>query len=62
MKAQAELNNIVRIPEFHDKKSLPYTITFINETLQWRPVAMLERSSAPCSMLSHRKTNTRACS
>ncbi|KAG0698338.1 cytochrome P450 [Suillus ampliporus] len=43
-KAQAELDNVIgadRIPEFHDKESLPYINALVNETLRWRPVAVL---------------------
>ncbi|KAH7912492.1 cytochrome P450 [Hygrophoropsis aurantiaca] len=43
-KSQAELDAVVgpdRIPEFHDKESLPYINALINEALRWRPVAVL---------------------
>jgi hypothetical protein len=37
-KAQTELSSIVgydRMPEFDDKKNLPYLVAIINETLRW---------------------------
>ncbi|KAF9011912.1 cytochrome P450 [Cyathus striatus] len=43
-KAQAELDSVVgseRMPDFEDKGSLPYVRALINETLRWRPVAVL---------------------
>ncbi|KIJ63674.1 hypothetical protein HYDPIDRAFT_175981 [Hydnomerulius pinastri MD-312] len=43
-KAQAEIDAVIgsdRIPEFHDKESLPYVNALINEALRWRPVAVL---------------------
>ena len=43
-KAQAELDKVVgqdRLPEFKDRESLPYVNALINETLRWRPVAVL---------------------
>ncbi|KAF9467168.1 cytochrome P450 [Collybia nuda] len=42
--AQAELDRIVghdRMPEFDDRENLPYIVAIINETLRWRPVAIL---------------------
>ncbi|KAK7440251.1 hypothetical protein VKT23_017192 [Stygiomarasmius scandens] len=43
-KAQAELDSNVghdRLPEFYDRQNLPYINAIINETLRWRPVAIL---------------------
>ena len=43
-KAQAELDAVVgpeRMPEYSDESSLPYVWAVINETLRWRPVAIL---------------------
>ncbi|KAG5720474.1 Steroid 17-alpha-hydroxylase/17,20 lyase, partial [Termitomyces sp. T112] len=43
-KAQAELDHVVglnRMPEFADKDNLPYVKAVINETLRWRPIAIL---------------------
>ncbi|TFK75624.1 cytochrome P450 [Pluteus cervinus] len=43
-KAQAEIDRVVgpdRIPEFDDKENLPYIKALVNETLRWRPVAVL---------------------
>jgi len=43
-KAQAELDAIVgpdRMPEFADQDALPYVRATVNETLRWRPVAIL---------------------
>ncbi|KAK7683740.1 hypothetical protein QCA50_013116 [Cerrena zonata] len=43
-KAQAELDRVIgqdRLPEFDDKESLPYIQAIVNETLRWRPVAVL---------------------
>jgi len=43
-KAQAELDAVIgpdRMPGFHDKDNLPYLNALINETLRWRPVAVL---------------------
>lgn len=42
--AQAELDSVVgsdRMPEFDDADSLPYIRALVNETLRWRPVAVL---------------------
>lgn len=43
-KAQAELDSVVgisRIPDFSDKPQLPYIQAVVNETLRWRPIAVL---------------------
>ena len=43
-KVQAELDTVVgleRMPEYSDEESLPYIRAVINETLRWRPVAVL---------------------
>ena len=43
-KAQAELDKIVgpdRLPTFEDHSSLRYVNALINETLRWRPIAVL---------------------
>ncbi|KAM5536851.1 hypothetical protein V8D89_009569 [Ganoderma adspersum] len=43
-KAQAELDRVVgpdRLPRFEDRDSLPYLQALINETLRWRPIAVL---------------------
>ena len=43
-KAQEELDTVVgqeRMPDFNDESSLPYVWAVINETLRWRPVAVL---------------------
>ncbi|KAJ8495281.1 hypothetical protein ONZ45_g12935 [Pleurotus djamor] len=43
-KAQLELDDVVgleRMPEFEDKDNLPYLTALMNETLRWRPVAVL---------------------
>ena len=45
-KAQAEIDKIVgpdRMPEYSDaeSESLPYITALANETLRWRPVAIL---------------------
>ncbi|KAF7302672.1 Cytochrome P450 [Mycena chlorophos] len=43
-KAQAELDAVVgpnRMPDFSDLESLPYVRAIVNETLRWRPVAVL---------------------
>ncbi|KAH9887564.1 cytochrome P450 [Cubamyces lactineus] len=43
-KAQAELDEVVgpdRLPAFEDRERLPYLKALINETLRWRPIAVL---------------------
>lgn len=43
-KAQIELDSIVpsdRMPEYDDYESLQYVRAIVNETLRWRPVAVL---------------------
>ncbi|KAI0664172.1 cytochrome P450 [Cubamyces menziesii] len=43
-KAQAELDEVVgpdRLPVFEDRERLPYLRALINETLRWRPIAVL---------------------
>ena len=43
-KAQAELDAVVgpeRMPDFGDKQNLPYISAVVNESLRWRPVAVL---------------------
>lgn len=43
-KAQAEIDSIVgaeRMPDFEDYDTLPYIAGVVNETLRWRPVAVL---------------------
>lgn len=43
-KAQAELDSVMgpdRMPEFDDYDNLPYIRAVMNETLRWRPVAVL---------------------
>lgn len=42
--AQAELDAAVgpdRMPDFDDRDNLPYVQAVVNETLRWRPVAVL---------------------
>ena len=42
--AQAVLDSFVgqdRMPEFEDRDQLPYIRAVVNETLRWRPVAVL---------------------
>lgn len=42
--AQAELDQVVgfdRMPEYDDFDSLPYVRAVVNETLRWRPIAVL---------------------
>ena len=43
-KAQAEVDSVVgqdRLPDWDDKEKLPYINALINETLRWRPIAVL---------------------
>lgn len=43
-KAQAELDAVVgadRLPGYEDRERLPYLKAVINETLRWRPIAVL---------------------
>ena len=43
-KAQTELDEVVgpdRLPVFEDRERLPYLRALINETLRWRPIAVL---------------------
>ncbi|KAF5372980.1 hypothetical protein D9758_001784 [Tetrapyrgos nigripes] len=43
-KAQIELDTVVgheRLPEFQDRQNLSYINAIVNETLRWRPVAIL---------------------
>lgn len=43
-KAQRELDSIIgmkRMPEYEDFELLPYIRATVNETLRWRPVAVL---------------------
>lgn len=43
-KAREELDAAVgfsRMPEYEDKESLPYIRAVVDETLRWRPVAVL---------------------
>ncbi|KAI0634094.1 cytochrome P450 [Trametes polyzona] len=43
-KAQAELDDVIgpdRLPGFEDRDRLPYFKAVINETLRWRPIAIL---------------------
>ncbi|THV08021.1 cytochrome P450 [Dendrothele bispora CBS 962.96] len=43
-KAQTELDSVVgheRLPEYEDRLNLPYINALVNETLRWRPVAIL---------------------
>ncbi|KAJ7594361.1 cytochrome P450 [Mycena floridula] len=42
-KAQAELDQVVghRLPAFSDRENLPYVNAVVNETLRWRPIAVL---------------------
>lgn len=43
-KAQAEIDEVIgpdRVPAFEDRDRLPYVSALINETLRWRPIAIL---------------------
>ncbi|TCD68667.1 hypothetical protein EIP91_010189 [Steccherinum ochraceum] len=43
-KAQEELDSVIgpsRMPDYEDKDSLPYIHAVVNETLRWKPVAVL---------------------
>ena len=43
-KAQAEVDSVVgqdRLPDWRDSDKLPYINALINETLRWRPIAVL---------------------
>ena len=43
-KAQSEIDAVIgfeRMPDFSDYDSLPYVRALINETLRWRPIAIL---------------------
>ena len=43
-KAQAEIDTVAgadRMPDFAEQDSLPYVTAVMNETLRWRPVAIL---------------------
>lgn len=43
-KAQDELDTVIgteRMPEYKDREFLPYVRAVMNETLRWRPVAVL---------------------
>ena len=43
-KAQEEIDKVIgpdRMPDFADSESLPYITAVANETLRWRPVAIL---------------------
>lgn len=42
--AQAEIDKVIgpeRMPEYDDFDNLPYIAALVNETLRWRPVAVL---------------------
>ncbi|THH20767.1 hypothetical protein EUX98_g8515 [Antrodiella citrinella] len=44
VKAQKELDAVLgpsRMPEYEDKENLPYIAAIVDETLRWRPVAVL---------------------
>lgn len=48
-KAQEELDRVVgkdRLPTFEDFQDLPYVRAVVNETLRWRPIAVLGVSPA----------------
>jgi cytochrome P450 len=47
LRAQAELDEVVgrhRLPEFSDKKDLPYVMALMSECLRWLPVAPMGTS------------------
>ncbi|KAK4703963.1 hypothetical protein P7C70_g2246, partial [Phenoliferia sp. Uapishka_3] len=53
-KAQAELDAVVgteRLPTFEDLPDLPYIQAILNETLRWRPIAVLGVGLNPLSIL-----------
>ncbi|KAI0076590.1 cytochrome P450 [Panus rudis PR-1116 ss-1] len=44
-RARKELNSVLgteRLPEFHDRPSLPYIQAVVNETMRWHPVVPLD--------------------
>jgi cytochrome P450 len=46
-KAQNEIDKVVgseRLPNDHDRPSLPYVMALINETMRWHPVAPIGMS------------------
>jgi cytochrome P450 len=52
VRAQAELDSVVgrgRLPEFSDKKDLPYVNAVMSECLRWMPVAPMGLST--CNIL-----------
>jgi cytochrome P450 len=54
-KAQAEIDAVVgpdRLPDFHDRPSLPYINAIVKESSRWNLVAPLSMPLLPSSLLS----------
>ena len=54
-KAQAEIDAVVgpnRLPDFHDRHSLPYVNAVLKESLRWNLVVPLGRSFLSLLLLS----------
>lgn len=50
-RARKELNSVLgteRLPEFHDRPSLPYIQAVVNETMRWHPVVPLGTPYTKC--------------